>query len=152
MIRLIALLTEHLLIYREETSNNRVRSGPQRQKAPRPIDTVPAAGARQGLPNGIETTEAGLAVADLEDSDRSPGIHPVHVRDSLSTIRTGNTLSVDTERLSYSQGGLLMSPGSSGSHTPTSGTATPGFASVSLRQNNTHTMLMVTSKRGIDSS
>ena len=35
---------------------------------------MPAAGARQGLPNGIETTALGLGTVDLEDPDRSPGI------------------------------------------------------------------------------
>lgn len=58
---------------REETSNNRVRSGPRPKRAPRPIDQVPSAGARQGLPNGVETTSAGLGVVDPEDPDLSPG-------------------------------------------------------------------------------
>jgi hypothetical protein len=49
--------------------------------APRPIDHVPAAGARSGHANGAETTEAGLRASDanLEDGEgtlspqRSPG-------------------------------------------------------------------------------
>ncbi|EPQ60970.1 hypothetical protein GLOTRDRAFT_102660 [Gloeophyllum trabeum ATCC 11539] len=47
---------------REETSNNRVRSGQNN----RPIDTVPDAGARKGTADGRELTDAGLAVADPE--------------------------------------------------------------------------------------
>ena len=43
---------------REETSNNRIRSSMPKD-APRPIDHVPAAGARTGHANGAETTEAG---------------------------------------------------------------------------------------------
>ena len=48
--------------HREETSNNRVRSGLN----PRPIDYVPNAGARRGTADGIETTDAPLGLTDLE--------------------------------------------------------------------------------------
>ncbi|KAI0343954.1 hypothetical protein BDW22DRAFT_1372472 [Trametopsis cervina] len=106
---------------REETSNNRVRSGPLPRQAPRPIDEVPAAGARQGLPNGVETTEAGLAIPDFEDLERSPGVQPLGERDSTSTLRP-NSLSLGISGSSYtgSGGGLLMSPVYD-ERTPTSG-------------------------------
>jgi len=54
---------------REESTNNRIRSGNSNQKRPRPIDTIPTAGARSGTANGIETTGTGLAVEDAEDPD-----------------------------------------------------------------------------------
>ncbi|KAI0076265.1 hypothetical protein K474DRAFT_1663248 [Panus rudis PR-1116 ss-1] len=57
---------------REESSNNRVRSGPSTRALPRPIDHVPAAGARTGLPNGVETTDTGLGALDLEDPEANP--------------------------------------------------------------------------------
>ncbi|KAH9947693.1 hypothetical protein B0H21DRAFT_317470 [Amylocystis lapponica] len=53
---------------REESSNNRVRSGTAR----RPIDFVPHAGSRSGTADGIETTERSLAVVDLEDGESAP--------------------------------------------------------------------------------
>ncbi|KAI0651591.1 hypothetical protein C8Q79DRAFT_45751 [Trametes meyenii] len=57
---------------REETSNNRVRSGVN----PRPIDFVPDAGARRGTANGIETTDASILVADPEHGEASPNLLP----------------------------------------------------------------------------
>ncbi|KAI0374439.1 hypothetical protein BV20DRAFT_506878 [Pilatotrama ljubarskyi] len=57
---------------REETSNNRVRSG----ATPRPIDFVPDAGARRGTADGIETTDAGLLIADPERGEASPNLLP----------------------------------------------------------------------------
>ncbi|KIP11443.1 hypothetical protein PHLGIDRAFT_124846 [Phlebiopsis gigantea 11061_1 CR5-6] len=68
---------------REETSNNRIRSGPKPKHAPRPIDQVPAAGARQGLSNGVETTHTGLGIADPEDPERSPGARPLSLNVNL---------------------------------------------------------------------
>ncbi|KAI0094569.1 hypothetical protein BDY19DRAFT_880193 [Irpex rosettiformis] len=111
---------------REETSNNRVRSGPMPRHAPRPIDQVPTAGARQGLPNGIETTEQGIAVPDLEDPERSPGVRLLDGRDSSSTIRPSH-LSIDasspTAPYTGAGGALLFSatsPASDGRRTPVS--------------------------------
>ncbi|KAI0757265.1 hypothetical protein C8Q80DRAFT_1132761 [Daedaleopsis nitida] len=57
---------------REETSNNRVRSGVN----PRPIDFIPDAGARRGTADGIETTDAGLGIIDPELGERSPSLLP----------------------------------------------------------------------------
>ncbi|KAL0950826.1 hypothetical protein HGRIS_007588 [Hohenbuehelia grisea] len=54
---------------RESVSNNRIKSGyTNRGKAP--IDLVPSAGARSGTADGIDTTEAGLASADLDVEDQ----------------------------------------------------------------------------------
>ena len=79
---------------------------------------MPAAGARQGLSNGVETTEAGLAIADWEDPERSPGVRPLE-RDSTSTLRP-SPLSIDPSFAPYSGagGGLLLSPRSDGGRTP----------------------------------
>ncbi|KAF8587303.1 hypothetical protein K439DRAFT_1630800 [Ramaria rubella] len=65
---------------RESTTNNRVRSG-HTNRGLAPIDMVPHAGARSGMPNGIETTEQSLAVDDLEEGrilspSRSPTLTP----------------------------------------------------------------------------
>ncbi|KAI0735445.1 hypothetical protein C8Q76DRAFT_282958 [Earliella scabrosa] len=57
---------------REETSNNRVRSGLN----PRPIDFIPDAGARRGTADGIETTDAGLGIIDPERGEGSPALLP----------------------------------------------------------------------------
>ncbi|KAI0724286.1 hypothetical protein C8T65DRAFT_563047, partial [Cerioporus squamosus] len=57
---------------REETSNNRIRSGANT----RPIDLVPDAGARRGTADGIETTDAGLGVIDPERGEGSPALLP----------------------------------------------------------------------------
>ncbi|KAI0639142.1 hypothetical protein C8Q77DRAFT_1213794 [Trametes polyzona] len=57
---------------REETSNNRVRTGAN----PRPIDLVPDAGARRGTADGIETTDASLLVVDPERGEASPNLLP----------------------------------------------------------------------------
>lgn len=54
---------------REQASNNRVKSAyPDRQSAP--INKVPDAGARIGLPNGLEFPQA--AVGDAPSSPTSP--------------------------------------------------------------------------------
>lgn len=105
---------------REETSNNRVRSGPMPRRAERPIDQVPSAGARQGLPNGVETTEAGLAVADLEDPESSPAVRPVSAQGSPSALRPQSPSTQDVVA-PYAAGGgaLLFSPTSDGIRTPT---------------------------------
>ncbi|TFY66056.1 hypothetical protein EVG20_g5041 [Dentipellis fragilis] len=56
---------------REETSNNRIKSGyANRPRAP--IDTVPDAGARSGRPDGVETTDSSLAAPDIEEGLHSP--------------------------------------------------------------------------------
>lgn len=105
---------------REETSNNRIRSGPRPKRgAPRPIDQVPGAGARQGLSNGVETTEAGLGIVDLEDPERSPALRPLSISSGSSsrTLRA-STLTVDTV-LFPRPGDAPLSPGGS-LHTPTS--------------------------------
>ncbi|KDQ54766.1 hypothetical protein JAAARDRAFT_37866 [Jaapia argillacea MUCL 33604] len=55
---------------REETSNNRVKSGyASRRNAP--IDMVPDAGVRHGNPDGKETTEASLSTPDIEAGERA---------------------------------------------------------------------------------
>ena len=76
-------------VYREETSNNRVRSS-MPKNIPRPIDHVPTAGARSGHANGAETTEIGLGAPDanLEDGDGplSPRFPPEPSQDSYDTI------------------------------------------------------------------
>lgn len=96
-----ASLNISLFNYREETSNNRVRSGPKPKNAIRPIDQVPAAGARQGLSNGVETTNAGLAVADPEDPERSPGAQTI----SLNIPTSSRTLTVDVSSTSWKSSG-----------------------------------------------
>lgn len=53
---------------RESSSNNRVKSG-YKNRGTAPIDMVPDAGSRTGRPDGIETTEHGIAVNDLESGD-----------------------------------------------------------------------------------
>jgi len=54
---------------REQTSNNRVRStGPERKNS-RPIDQVPNAGARAGLPDGRELTDRGVASDELDTAE-----------------------------------------------------------------------------------
>ncbi|GBE78102.1 hypothetical protein SCP_0109840 [Sparassis crispa] len=50
---------------REESSNNRIRSGMNA----RPIDFVPHAGSRKGTASGVETTEPSLGVVDLEGGE-----------------------------------------------------------------------------------
>ena len=105
-------------MHSEETSNNRVRSGPRKAqaRAPRPIDLVPAAGARQGTADGVETTEAGLALPDPEDPERSPGVRPLSMR-LPSTSRT--PLPARSSTLdSVGSGGGLLSPLSDGRRTP----------------------------------
>ncbi|KAJ1310359.1 hypothetical protein OPQ81_007097 [Rhizoctonia solani] len=61
---------------REQTSNNRVRSTDPERKNSRPIDRVPNAGARAGLPDGRELVDRPLTVdgpgAAEEGTVRSP--------------------------------------------------------------------------------
>jgi hypothetical protein len=56
---------------RESVSNNRVKSG-YANRSHAPIDMVPSAGARMGTADGVEVTEPGLAIPDLEDGQRTP--------------------------------------------------------------------------------
>ena len=105
--------TQRIFLHREETSNNRIRSGPKPKRAPRPIDQVPAAGARQGLSNGTETTHTGLGIADPEDPERSPGARPLSL--NINVGGPSRTLSADAPRTSWSSGaepgpGLRRSP------------------------------------------
>lgn len=62
---------------RESVSNNRVKSG-YTNRAGAPIDMVPTAGSRSGTADGRDTTEPGIASADLtlEDGDGSPLMPP----------------------------------------------------------------------------
>ncbi|KAI1797632.1 hypothetical protein LXA43DRAFT_877018 [Ganoderma leucocontextum] len=79
---------------REETSNNRVRSGMN----PRPIDFVPGAGARRGTADGIETTDAPLGVvdADVEQGEAHPA-SPMLLPPTPTTARPrGSTLTTPT--------------------------------------------------------
>ncbi|CUA72294.1 hypothetical protein RSOLAG22IIIB_00959 [Rhizoctonia solani] len=61
---------------REQTSNNRIRSTHPERKNSRPIDHVPNAGARTGLPDGRELHDRPLTADALgaaeEESPRSP--------------------------------------------------------------------------------
>ena len=52
---------------------------------------VPAAGARQGLPNGVETTSAGLGVVDPEDPELSPGLMRPMSFSAPSSSRPGSS-------------------------------------------------------------
>ncbi|KAL4243082.1 hypothetical protein ABKN59_001036 [Abortiporus biennis] len=104
---------------REESSNNRIRSGPSSRSHPRPIDTVPAAGARTGTADGLETTDSGLAVEDVEDPDL---LHPRRLSRIDSTSSSGSAteqtgLTVDVARsvgsgvpFTGAGGALLLSP------------------------------------------
>ncbi|PFH49211.1 hypothetical protein AMATHDRAFT_148170 [Amanita thiersii Skay4041] len=57
---------------RESFSNNRVKSGYENRSGA-PIDMVPSAGARTGTADGVETSEPGIANADMyEDGLASP--------------------------------------------------------------------------------
>lgn len=63
----------------EQTSNNRVKSAyPNRHGAP--IERVPDAGARVGLPNGVEIPQPGLD----GDSPASPSVRSPHRIPSLN--------------------------------------------------------------------
>lgn len=70
--------------YSESVSNNRIKSGYNRPAAP--IDMVADAGARMGTANGIEVTDAGLGVPDVEAGETLPG----------SSRRSSNLLSPQT--------------------------------------------------------
>ncbi|QRV86182.1 Translin [Ceratobasidium sp. AG-Ba] len=52
---------------REQTSNNRVRSTDPERKNSRPIDRVPNAGARAGMPDGRELVDRGLVTDNLDN-------------------------------------------------------------------------------------
>lgn len=54
---------------REQTSNNRVRSNDPERKNTRPIDQIPEAGARAGLPDGRELNDRGLGSDELETAE-----------------------------------------------------------------------------------
>ncbi|EIM92689.1 uncharacterized protein STEHIDRAFT_89903 [Stereum hirsutum FP-91666 SS1] len=56
---------------REETTNNRVKSG-YGNRSNAPIDTVADAGSRMGHADGTETTEPSLAIPDIEAGSRPP--------------------------------------------------------------------------------
>lgn len=62
---------------REESSNNRVRSG----TGTRPIDTVPQAGARQGTAHGVETTAQSIGVLDVEGGSNNLALSPTSPQD-----------------------------------------------------------------------
>lgn len=129
-IKDLIVANTHCISLREETTNNRVRSGPSTHNHPRPIDHVPSAGARRGLPNGVETTDSGLAIEDIEDPEsqpyrqsqrRSTHLSSSRPQSPLSpTGRRGTTsphLTVDVARgngssVSYvgAGGGLVLSP------------------------------------------
>ncbi|KAG8747986.1 hypothetical protein FRC10_009738 [Ceratobasidium sp. 414] len=57
------------LFFSEQTSNNRVRSTDPERKNSRPIDRVPNAGARAGLPDGRELTDRGVASDELDSAE-----------------------------------------------------------------------------------
>lgn len=72
---------------REQTSNNRIRSNDPERKNTRPIDQIPDAGARAGLPDGRELNDRGLVTDELETveegtsrSQRSTGNQPAASR------------------------------------------------------------------------
>lgn len=67
--------------FREETSNNRIRSS-MPVNTPRPIDHVPTAGARTGHANGAETTEAGLGATDANLEDGEGTLSPRTTQDT----------------------------------------------------------------------
>ncbi|KAK7694362.1 hypothetical protein QCA50_001548 [Cerrena zonata] len=125
---------------REESSNNRVRSGPSTHDRPRPIDQVPTAGARRGLSNGVETTDSSLAVDDIEDPESQPRRRSSALLSPTSTLgsnspsqspsssrsptRTNTTphLTVDVGNnapFTGAGGALIMSPIEDGLRTPT---------------------------------
>ena len=59
------------LQHSESTSNNRVKSGYE-NRSNAPIDMIPQAGSRSGTADGMETTEASLALPDIEAGPHSP--------------------------------------------------------------------------------
>lgn len=134
---MVTYITSHAP--REESSNNRVRSGPSKSQKPRPIDFVPAAGARSGTADGVETTDAGLAIEDLEDPEMSYPRRSSRVPAlSGSNLDVRDTLTVDVGRAAGSRasytgaGGALMMKSKNitddGMRTPTgpkSGSSTP---------------------------
>ena len=57
-------------------SNNRVKSGYQ-NRLNAPIDMVPSAGARFGLPDGTDLTEPNVAkISDIEESQEEGAVPP----------------------------------------------------------------------------
>ena len=95
----------HALAYREESSNNRIRSGNPTQKRPRPIDMVPGAGARSGTANGVETTAVGIAADDVED----PEMYPNRVRSRQSTASSHLSVEIPARTPSPAQGPVRRS-------------------------------------------
>lgn len=81
-------IIQYLSSFRESVSNNRVKSGYE-NRSRAPIDLVPAAGARSGTADGIETTEPGLApqIESLEEGQPSP----------LSLSRTSSLLTPQSQ-------------------------------------------------------
>lgn len=81
-----ALRTIESRLISESTTNNRVKSG-HSNRGTAPIDMVPQAGARSGMPNGVETTGHSVAVEDLEDgrtlSPSSP--HPQQLSPKMTS-------------------------------------------------------------------
>ncbi len=69
----VAACIAHSTLRRETVSNNRVKSGYENRTGA-PIDMVPAAGARSGTADGLETTIPGIgrSDADLESGEASP--------------------------------------------------------------------------------
>ncbi|KAF8887959.1 hypothetical protein CPB84DRAFT_1786524 [Gymnopilus junonius] len=58
---------------RESVTNNRVKSGYE-NRVRAPIDLVPSAGAREGRPDGVETTVPSIANVDSHIEDGEPRI------------------------------------------------------------------------------
>lgn len=127
---------------REQTSNNRVRSTDPERKNSRPIDRVPNAGARAGMPDGRELTDRGLVTETLDtpeegtsrsrraSADNEPG--PSR-RDSHIPLMRVSTPDIVVEREEESAGRwrgdsnsrdnatpdiALVSPSPSGSNAP----------------------------------
>jgi hypothetical protein len=71
-LRCLALASdvmESIVFFSEQTSNNRVRSTDPDRKNSRPIDRVPNAGARAGMPDGRELNDRGLATDELDNAE-----------------------------------------------------------------------------------
>ena len=88
----------------EQTSNNRVKSAyPNRQSAP--IDQVPDAGARNGLPNGLEMPQASLGLG-MQSGSPSGG-SPVPVP-SVAVTDDSTPFSLDEEPAGGSSSGASL--------------------------------------------
>ncbi|KAH8100501.1 hypothetical protein BXZ70DRAFT_152911 [Cristinia sonorae] len=114
---------------REDSSNNRVRSGNPTQRHLRPIDTVPSAGARTGTPNGIETTDKGIATVDVEDPESRlhrrtnsngsvQGFFRSHSPSPLLGQRSPTSSLYETAPFVGSGGGIVMDPRVDGRKSP----------------------------------